>query len=47
MLGVFLYICCKDFDPKNDFEIRRKKIAKERKKQDKLQKKQKAKDEKD
>lgn len=46
MLFVFFYICCKDFDPANEFEIRRSKVAKERKKQEALQKKQKAKDDK-
>eukprot|EP00347_Sterkiella_histriomuscorum_P012036 403370136 len=44
ILIVTFVICCKDFDPENDFEKRRKRLAKDRKKREKQQKKQEAKD---
>lgn len=32
---VLMIICCKDFDPETDFEKRRRKLAKDRKKKEK------------
>lgn len=36
---IFFVICCKNFDPENEFERRRRKLAKEQKVKDKKQKK--------
>lgn len=36
---VLFVICCRDFDPKNDFEKRRRKLAKEKKNRDRQLKK--------